>query len=173
MPYCTCTQNPASQYVETDLWRLGKSVTVATVTSAKTSAAIMPMKQRTRSANFNPANCAGQKRRFLPFCLEFTADVIELVVDLFIRSLACSPSQGPCCTEQCTFKGVSDNCRRESECAKEGMCNGNTALCPTSEPKQNFTSCNKETQVCLGGVRSKQHRACVLFTLCFFFFVGI
>lgn len=49
------------------------------------------------------------------------------------------------------------------------MCNGVTALCPTSEPKENFTSCNKETQVCLGGVRSKQHRARVaLFTLCCF-----
>lgn len=66
----------------------------------------------------------------------------------------CSPSQGPCCTEQCTFKGSSDSCRQESECAKEGMCNGGTALCPTSEPKENFTVCHKETQVCLGGVCS-------------------
>lgn len=80
----------------------------------------------------------------------------------FIRSLPSSPSQGPCCTEQCTFKGESDSCRRDSECAMEGMCNGVTALCPTSEPKKNFTSCNKETQVCLGGVRSKQHCACVV-----------
>lgn len=64
-----------------------------------------------------------------------------------------SPSQGPCCTSMCTFKGSNEKCRLESECAKEGMCNGATALCPASEPKENFTSCHSETQVCLGGVR--------------------
>uniref|UniRef100_A0A3B3ZRD6 Disintegrin and metalloproteinase domain-containing protein 10 n=1 Tax=Periophthalmus magnuspinnatus TaxID=409849 RepID=A0A3B3ZRD6_9GOBI len=66
----------------------------------------------------------------------------------------CSPSQGPCCTEQCTYKDTSARCRQESECAQEGMCNGATALCPTSKPKENFTSCNSETQVCLNGVCS-------------------
>ncbi|XP_073320343.1 disintegrin and metalloproteinase domain-containing protein 10 [Pagrus major] len=64
----------------------------------------------------------------------------------------CSPSQGPCCTKECTFKGADDRCRPESECAREGKCNGATALCPTSEPKQNFTSCHSETQVCLNGL---------------------
>lgn len=53
----------------------------------------------------------------------------------------------------CTFKGSNEKCRLESECAKQGMCNGATALCPASEPKENFTSCHSETQVCLGGVR--------------------
>lgn len=57
---CTCTQNLDSQYVEMDLWKLRSSATVATVTSAKTPAAIMPMKRRTKSANFSPVNCAGQ-----------------------------------------------------------------------------------------------------------------
>lgn len=66
----------------------------------------------------------------------------------------CSPSQGPCCTGQCTFKGTSDRCRLESECAQEGMCNGATPLCPASEPKANFTMCNTETQVCLNGICS-------------------
>ncbi|XP_060894746.1 disintegrin and metalloproteinase domain-containing protein 10 [Labrus mixtus] len=66
----------------------------------------------------------------------------------------CSPSQGPCCTGECTFMGSIAKCRLESECAKEGMCNGATALCPSSEPKQNFTSCHSETQVCLNGVCS-------------------
>lgn len=169
MSVCTCAQNPASQYVEMDLWRLVSSVTVATVTSALTPAAITQMKRRTKGANFSPANCAGQESRFLPLCLELAVDSIELVVDLLSGPSPCSPSQGPCCTEQCTFKGASDRCRLDSECAKEGMCNGGTALCPTSEPKENFTSCNKETQVCLGGVRSKQRCARVaLFTLCCF-----
>uniref|UniRef100_A0A8C4GXP8 Disintegrin and metalloproteinase domain-containing protein 10 n=1 Tax=Dicentrarchus labrax TaxID=13489 RepID=A0A8C4GXP8_DICLA len=66
----------------------------------------------------------------------------------------CSPSQGPCCTAECAFKGPNDKCRVESECAQEGKCNGATALCPTSEPKPNHTSCHSETQVCLNGVCS-------------------
>uniref|UniRef100_A0A8C7NBF7 Disintegrin and metalloproteinase domain-containing protein 10 n=1 Tax=Oncorhynchus kisutch TaxID=8019 RepID=A0A8C7NBF7_ONCKI len=63
----------------------------------------------------------------------------------------CSPSQGPCCTPTCNFKGSNDTCREESECAEQGMCNGGTAQCPTSEPKANFTACHGETQVCLNG----------------------
>uniref|UniRef100_A0A3Q3X175 Disintegrin and metalloproteinase domain-containing protein 10 n=1 Tax=Mola mola TaxID=94237 RepID=A0A3Q3X175_MOLML len=66
----------------------------------------------------------------------------------------CSPSQGPCCTAECTFKGTAEGCRLESDCAKEGVCNGATALCPTSEPKPNFTSCHADTQVCINGVCS-------------------
>ncbi|XP_037652175.1 disintegrin and metalloproteinase domain-containing protein 10 [Sebastes umbrosus] len=66
----------------------------------------------------------------------------------------CSPSQGPCCTVQCGYQGTNFLCREDSECAERGMCNGNTALCPSSEPKANFTSCHSETQVCLNGVCS-------------------
>uniref|UniRef100_A0A674E959 Disintegrin and metalloproteinase domain-containing protein 10 n=1 Tax=Salmo trutta TaxID=8032 RepID=A0A674E959_SALTR len=58
---------------------------------------------------------------------------------------------GPCCTPTCNFKGSNDKCREESECAEQGMCNGGTAQCPTSEPKANFTACHGETQVCLNG----------------------
>ncbi|CAB1322607.1 unnamed protein product [Coregonus sp. 'balchen'] len=53
----------------------------------------------------------------------------------------CSPSQGPCCTPECVYKGRNEKCREESECAHQGMCNGGTAQCPTSEPKANFTAC--------------------------------
>ncbi|XP_064859021.1 disintegrin and metalloproteinase domain-containing protein 10-like isoform X2 [Oncorhynchus nerka] len=63
----------------------------------------------------------------------------------------CSPSQGPCCTPECYYKGRNEKCREESECAHQGMCNGGTAQCPTSEPKANFTACHGETQVCLNG----------------------
>ena len=63
-----------------------------------------------------------------------------------------SPSQGPCCTPECSYKGRNEKCRDESECAHQGMCNGVTAMCPTSEPKANFTACHGETQVCLNGV---------------------
>ncbi|XP_063331974.1 disintegrin and metalloproteinase domain-containing protein 10 [Pelmatolapia mariae] len=63
----------------------------------------------------------------------------------------CSPSQGPCCTTECTFKTNNEVCRPDSECANEGRCGGNTALCPASQPKDNFTSCHKDTQVCING----------------------
>jgi len=63
-----------------------------------------------------------------------------------------SPSQGPCCTAQCNFKLKTDKCRNDSDCAREGMCNGYSALCPASQPKQNFTECNRRTQVCIKGV---------------------
>lgn len=66
----------------------------------------------------------------------------------------CSPSQGPCCTSECSFKSSKAKCREVSDCAKEGTCNGATALCPASEPKENFTSCHSDTQVCLNGVCS-------------------
>uniref|UniRef100_A0A672L1X6 Disintegrin and metalloproteinase domain-containing protein 10 n=1 Tax=Sinocyclocheilus grahami TaxID=75366 RepID=A0A672L1X6_SINGR len=63
----------------------------------------------------------------------------------------CSPSQGPCCTAECSYKGRNEKCREESECAHQGMCNGASAQCPTSEPKANFTACHGDTQVCLNG----------------------
>uniref|UniRef100_A0A672NW75 Disintegrin and metalloproteinase domain-containing protein 10 n=1 Tax=Sinocyclocheilus grahami TaxID=75366 RepID=A0A672NW75_SINGR len=66
----------------------------------------------------------------------------------------CSPSQGPCCTPECTFKFSDVKCREESECALKGMCSGNAAQCPTSTPKENFTSCHTNSQVCLNGVCS-------------------
>uniref|UniRef100_A0A673J0G4 Disintegrin and metalloproteinase domain-containing protein 10 n=1 Tax=Sinocyclocheilus rhinocerous TaxID=307959 RepID=A0A673J0G4_9TELE len=66
----------------------------------------------------------------------------------------CSPSQGPCCTPECTFKYSDVKCREESECALKGMCSGNSAQCPTSTPKENFTSCHTNSQVCLNGVCS-------------------
>ncbi|KAB5525998.1 hypothetical protein PHYPO_G00146630 [Pangasianodon hypophthalmus] len=63
----------------------------------------------------------------------------------------CSPSQGPCCTAQCDFKGRDEKCRNESDCALQGMCSGNTAQCPTSTPKDNLTACHGDTQVCING----------------------
>ncbi|XP_068131621.1 disintegrin and metalloproteinase domain-containing protein 10 [Hyperolius riggenbachi] len=63
----------------------------------------------------------------------------------------CSPSQGPCCTPQCSFKDSAQKCRDESDCAKLGTCNGYAALCPPSEPRANLTECNRQTQVCIKG----------------------
>lgn len=63
----------------------------------------------------------------------------------------CSPSQGPCCTPQCSFKDRTQKCREESDCAKVGTCNGISAQCPPSEPRENLTECNRQTQVCIKG----------------------
>lgn len=64
----------------------------------------------------------------------------------------CSPSQGPCCTPKCGYKSREEKCRNVSECAEEGRCNGVSAQCPTSTPKQNLTACHSDTQVCINGV---------------------
>ncbi|KAK6476802.1 disintegrin and metalloproteinase domain-containing protein 10-like [Huso huso] len=64
---------------------------------------------------------------------------------------ACSPSQGPCCTKECTYKSSAAKCREESDCALEGSCNGMQAMCPISAPKMNFTACHRGTQVCING----------------------
>ncbi|KAM9493089.1 disintegrin and metalloproteinase domain-containing protein 10 [Clarias gariepinus] len=63
----------------------------------------------------------------------------------------CSPSQGPCCTSSCAFKGRDEMCRDVSECALQSMCSGSNASCPTSTPKENLTACNGDTQVCING----------------------
>lgn len=84
--------------------------------------------------------------------------ICRLIHDSFSTghfSFPTSPSQGPCCTAECTYKGRNEKCREESECAHQGMCNGVSAQCPTSEPKANFTACHGETQVCLNGVNGR------------------
>lgn len=71
---------------------------------------------------------------------------------LMIGTCFFSPSQGPCCTAQCSYKDRSQKCREESDCAKMGICNGFSAQCPPSEPRENLTECNRQTQVCIKGV---------------------
>ncbi|XP_075714056.1 disintegrin and metalloproteinase domain-containing protein 10 [Rhinoderma darwinii] len=63
----------------------------------------------------------------------------------------CSPSQGPCCTSLCSYKDRAQKCREESDCAQMGTCNGLSAQCPSSDPRQNLTECNRGTQVCIKG----------------------
>uniref|UniRef100_A0A8C5MDB3 Disintegrin and metalloproteinase domain-containing protein 10 n=1 Tax=Leptobrachium leishanense TaxID=445787 RepID=A0A8C5MDB3_9ANUR len=63
----------------------------------------------------------------------------------------CSPSQGPCCTSTCNFKPRNFKCREESDCAMVGTCNGMVPQCPPSDPRENLTQCNRQTQVCIKG----------------------
>ncbi|RWS30733.1 disintegrin and metalloproteinase domain-containing protein 10-like protein [Leptotrombidium deliense] len=64
----------------------------------------------------------------------------------------CSPSQGPCCSETCSFEHKHKLCRHESECTFESFCSGYQALCPLPPPKPNKTECNGGTQVCWQGL---------------------
>lgn len=64
---------------------------------------------------------------------------------------ACSPSEGPCCTDQCTFETRAKQCRHESECTFESFCNGYEAVCPKPPSKPDKSECNGGTQVCIDG----------------------
>ena len=61
----------------------------------------------------------------------------------------CSPSQGPCCTNTCTFK-LGEKCLDDNGCREESYCDGTTPNCPLSQVKPNKTVCNKEF-VCYKG----------------------
>lgn len=67
------------------------------------------------------------------------------------RGAICSPSEGPCCSEQCRFERSHKLCRHESECTFESFCNGYRAACPGAPAKPNKTECNGGTQVCWRG----------------------
>lgn len=83
----------------------------------------------------------------------------------------CSPSVGPCCTDQCSFipQSHKEKCKEEQvsnlhfygllkhlpvlilnfkDCTEVSFCNGRTALCPPADTKSdNVTECNGGTQV--------------------------
>ncbi|XP_063972508.1 disintegrin and metalloproteinase domain-containing protein 10 isoform X1 [Diachasmimorpha longicaudata] len=66
----------------------------------------------------------------------------------------CSPSQGPCCSsDTCQFVPASARvqCKAESDCSYDSMCNGSSAECPPSLPRANKTRCNEGTQLCIDG----------------------
>ncbi|CAG7784923.1 unnamed protein product, partial [Allacma fusca] len=64
-------------------------------------------------------------------------------------SKSCSPSQGPCCTGNCTMKS-GDKCRDDNGCRDASFCDGFQPFCPQSVSKPNKTVCNKES-VCFMG----------------------
>lgn len=67
------------------------------------------------------------------------------------KGALCSPSEGPCCNEECKFENSIKQCRSKSECTFESTCSGSAAQCPHPLPKSNKTECNSGTQVCLAG----------------------
>lgn len=64
----------------------------------------------------------------------------------------CSPSQGQCCNNSCSYKPEGDLCREEAECTFKSFCTGETSMCPASTPKSNYTLCNSGTRICLNGM---------------------
>lgn len=65
----------------------------------------------------------------------------------------CSPTQGPCCTTECSFISAADNmtCRTRTDCMKEQTCSGNSASCPESVKEDDLKYCNDYSQVCQQG----------------------
>lgn len=68
-----------------------------------------------------------------------------------VRGKECSPSEGPCCSDECSFAGRDKMCRLETECSHSQTCDNTQASCPESMPKPNMTECNNGTQVCMSG----------------------
>ena len=62
--------------------------------------------------------------------------------------------QGPCCSNDCSFKTGELKCRDNNGCRAESFCDGKSPECPMSELKPNKTVCNKEF-VCYKGVSFK------------------
>uniref|UniRef100_UPI0037E962CE disintegrin and metalloproteinase domain-containing protein 10 n=1 Tax=Semicossyphus pulcher TaxID=241346 RepID=UPI0037E962CE len=65
---------------------------------------------------------------------------------------ACSPSQGLCCSQDCSFRLEGQPCDEETDCQKESVCSGLSPLCPAPSNKENLTVCSEGTRVCLSGV---------------------
>ena len=66
----------------------------------------------------------------------------------------CSPSEGPCCRDTCTFWSSFENvkCKNEDDCNQKAICNGLQSQCPEPSHKpDNITECNEGTQVCQRG----------------------
>lgn len=68
-----------------------------------------------------------------------------------VRGKECSPSEGPCCSDDCSFAGREKLCRQETECSHQQTCDATQASCPEPAPKPNMTECNNGTQVCMNG----------------------
>lgn len=69
-----------------------------------------------------------------------------------VRGKQCSPSEGPCCSNDCSFAGREKLCRQETECSHQQTCDATQSSCPDPVPKPNMTECNNGTQVCMNGI---------------------
>ncbi|CAM4791104.1 unnamed protein product [Rotaria magnacalcarata] len=73
----------------------------------------------------------------------------------------CSPSKGPCCSDQCTFHAPSHICHKDKasqDCIGDVRCDGIQATCPLNDTqffKPIDALCNQNTQLCDRGECNK------------------
>jgi disintegrin and metalloproteinase domain-containing protein 10 len=80
----------------------------------------------------------------------------------------CSPSKGPCCSDQCSFHPSTHICHKDKasqDCLGDVRCDGVQATCPLNDTqffKPIDTPCNQNTQLCDRGECNKS--ICTLIT---------
>ena len=63
----------------------------------------------------------------------------------------CSPSQGPCCGQDCEYKPNTVECAPESDCRYASYCSGFGYGCGIGQPKVDLELCANKTRVCRSG----------------------
>ncbi|XP_005092027.2 disintegrin and metalloproteinase domain-containing protein 10 [Aplysia californica] len=67
-------------------------------------------------------------------------------------NVACSPSKGRCCSNDCRILNNTEVCQTDSECQESSRCDGTNPICPPADDKQNFTTfCQDYSKVCDSG----------------------
>ncbi|XP_033098010.1 disintegrin and metalloproteinase domain-containing protein 10-like isoform X2 [Anneissia japonica] len=66
----------------------------------------------------------------------------------------CSPSQGPCCSNNCVFRSSNYVCSSRTDCRQQSTCTSNRAACPMPGRQRDDTKCNNGTMVCKQGTCS-------------------
>lgn len=64
----------------------------------------------------------------------------------------CSPSQGSCCNEQCSFMSSEAICAPETDCSEVSYCSGNSGKCGKRTEKNG--QCDAMSKICQGGICS-------------------
>ena len=67
------------------------------------------------------------------------------------RLASCSPSEGVCCTSNCTFAPVEVKCKASTDCSAASTCSGAAAICPSAAPQPDGTECDGGARTCLRG----------------------
>ena len=72
----------------------------------------------------------------------FVGFVIFLKQHLFF-----SPSEGPCCTEECEFAPPGPECSETTECKFATNCTGKSSTCPIALFKSDSSKCESGSKV--------------------------
>ena len=66
-------------------------------------------------------------------------------------SAACSPSEGVCCTSNCSFAEVDVECKAATDCSAASTCSGTSPICPSAAPQPEGTECDGGARTCSRG----------------------